>query len=188
VASPAANERGGVQAPLRDRHLSDDEPSPRRRHHSTRRVRHCFQPTWIGDCEHQRTTGYSSVTNGQKCLLSIFRFRPSHTTARSAQPINRTLSSQRSSPLTIMPSDSALAPPPHCPTAHCLLLETADRRRLVNVTVDRSLWPVHVVLHADATVPPTSSCISPSIRSRVRGPGALHLSICSTFLKLALSC
>jgi hypothetical protein len=56
-----------------------------------------------------------------------------------------------------MPSDSAQALAPHRPTAHCgLLLETSDRRRLtrllVNVTVDRSLWPVHVVLHADATV------------------------------------
>ena len=71
-------------------------------------------------------------------------------------------------------------------------------RLLVNVTVDRSLWPVHVVLGADATVadlvraavaayvregrrppihhpgdaaePTGSSCISPSTPSRVRPP------------------
>ncbi|PAN25942.1 hypothetical protein PAHAL_4G336100 [Panicum hallii] len=70
-------------------------------------------------------------------------------------------------------STQALAPPtahrgggggepadhPHCPR---LLERTAPRRLaaadrrltrlLVNVTVDRSLWPVHLVLGADATV------------------------------------
>ncbi|GJN01020.1 hypothetical protein PR202_ga18252 [Eleusine coracana subsp. coracana] len=57
-----------------------------------------------------------------------------------------------------MPTGSAQAlalssPPPEHP--HCLLgLMTGRRltRLLVNVTVDRSLWPVHVVLGAEATV------------------------------------